>query len=152
MRKKTTLAILGGFFILGVMLVGQQFLLKNEVQNASPSPTERQYAIDNVTPTVRLQQKQIAVLVDFGNGRKLDGGVVAVNAYEALAILAKERNIEVSAKEYKFGRMVEAVDSVKNSNFAAWSYSVNGKLGQIAADRQTVNPNDTVMWEYKKLN
>jgi len=152
MRKKTLFAILGALFILGAILVGQQFLLKNQVQNTSTSLTERQYAIDNVTPTLRLRQKQIAVFVDFGNGRKLDGGVMATNAFEALTNLAKERNITVETKEFKFGRMVEAVDGVKNSNFAAWSYSVNGKLGQIAADRQPVNPKDTVMWEYKRIN
>ena len=151
MGKKILLAFCG--IILGViLLLLQQLGVQQARVTTAPLSTERQYELTDATPTVHLAQKEIAVIVDFGNGRKIEGGVEAVNAYEALANLAKMRDIIVSVKQYKFGVLVETIDDLTNSNVAAWGYSVNGKIGQIAADYHLVNPSDTVLWEYKRIN
>lgn len=151
MGKKTLLLICGIILVI-VLLLLQQLGVQQARVTTVPFPTERQYELAKATLTVSLSQKEVAVIVDFGNGRKIEGGVEAVNAYEALKNLAKKRDIIVSVKQYKFGVLVETIDDLTNSNVAAWGYSVNGKIGQIAADYHLVNPSDTVLWEYKRIN
>ena len=149
---KKTLLVLFGIILAVVIFLLQQLGNQKANVNTAPLSTERQYELTDATPTVRLSQKEVAVIVDFGNGRKIEGGVEAVNAYEALTNLAKKRDIIVSVKQYKFGVLVETIDDLTNSNVAAWGYSVNGKIGQIAADHHLVYPSDAVLWEYKRIN
>ena len=151
MGKKIFLALFAIILVIILLLLQQLGVQQGRVTTV-PLPTERQYELTEATPTLRLAQKEVAVIVDFGNGRKIEGGVEAVNAYEALANLAIKRDIIVSVKQYKFGVLVETIDDLTNSNVAAWGYSVNGKIGQIAADHHLVNPSDTVLWEYKRIN
>lgn len=151
--KKNTL-ILGTVFFLVLTIVGiGQFIIRKQVnfnlptsflkEQIEPSPTL--FVVSTPIPQVET------VIVDFGDGTKLTEEVSVKNAYEALEKIAKDKNLNVSTKQYKFGLMVEKIGQKANSNEYAWSYSVNGKLGQVASNIHTIYPGDKVEWAYKKL-
>lgn len=152
MGKKTLLTISGMVLVVIVLLLVQQLAIRKQQSVPTNTVSQREYTIASSTPTFAFAPKEIAVVIDFGNGRRIEGGVNAANAFEALSILTRARDITIAVKEYKFGVLVESIDNLKNTNVSAWSYSVNGKPGQIAADRQLINSNDTVTWEYKRIN
>ena len=140
-------------FIL-LVAVGQ-FLLRQPQSSSTFPQGERSAAEVTVTykstiPTAEPTQALIIVSIDFGDGQKLSGQVSAKNAYEALTILAKAKNVPVEIKQYKYGLMVTKIGQKEGSSSFYWIYSVNGKPAQIAADRYLVNPGDKVEWVYKK--
>lgn len=105
---------------------------------------------DNLSaPTEALKVQNVSI--DFGNGQKLTGEVSTQSAYQALAKVVNDNNIKVEAKQYKYGIMVTKVGDVESAATTGWMYSVNGKPGQIAADRYIIYPGDQVLWEFKKF-
>lgn len=64
---------------------------------------------------------------------------------------AKEINYEVTTKTYDFGLMVESINGIKNGAENFWSYSINGKMGSIAADKFILKDGDKVEWKFTKI-
>lgn len=98
-------------------------------------------------------EKNTASFVEilFSQEKKITGQSWAKNAFEALDAVAKENNLTIKTKKYDFGILVEGIGSVINSKESYWMFAVNGKPGEVAADRYLINPGDTVVWEYKKI-
>lgn len=92
------------------------------------------------------------VVVDFGNGKKIEKNVKADSALKALQEVASGEGIRIETKEYKYGLMVEEINKIKNTNQKYWMYSVNNKPGQIASDRYLITPGDSVEWKYTSAN
>lgn len=103
----------------------------------------------SLTPVESLKVENVSI--DFGNGQKLTGQVSTQSAYQALVQVAKDNNKTVEVKQYKYGIMVTKVGDAESKDSAGWVYSVNGKQGQIAADRYIIYPGDQVLWEFKKF-
>jgi len=137
-----------------ILLAGAaQFILRGQKSvNLTNLPVNNVFKPEEVaiSPTP-LTIKTESVLVDFGNGRKIKGEVATQSAYQALVITAKKNDMEVEAKEYKYGMRVTKIGDTANSSDHYWTYSVNGKPGQIAADRYVIHPGDKVEWVYKKV-
>ncbi|MCJ7740093.1 DUF4430 domain-containing protein [Candidatus Microgenomates bacterium] len=152
MKKQTIIIITVSVIIILMVFIGQSYL-KKTVDINLPQATQREAPTREVAiyPTVTPVRKPIEVAVDFGDGLKTSGTVEAKNAYEAINAIAREKKWQVVAKEYKYGVMVEKIDGKENNKTYFWSYSINGKPGQIAADQNPVNPGDKVEWIYKKL-
>lgn len=60
-----------------------------------------------------------------------------------------ERDHEVQYTSSAMGAFVEMIDSVGGDEAYFWLYSVNGEMGQTAADKQMLDPGDTVRWHYQ---
>lgn len=60
-----------------------------------------------------------------------------------------ERDHEVQYTSSAMGAFVEMIDSVGGDEAYFWLYSVNGEMGQIAADKHLLYPGDTVKWHYQ---
>ena len=86
--------------------------------------------------------------IDTGTTIATVSGVMAQNAYQALTVAAKQRNLQIKSKQYSFGVFVEQVGAFANTNTKDWIYFVNGKAGTVAADKQPVANRDTVEWQY----
>jgi hypothetical protein len=56
---------------------------------------------------------------------------------------------QVDATTSDFGMMVNSINGLKATDKEFWLYSVNGKSGEIACDKQTTTNTDKVKWEYK---
>ena len=69
-------------------------------------------------------------------------------AYSLLVKKMNETGSSVTTKTYDFGIMVESINGISgNANFF-WQYSVNGQMGQVAADNYTLKNKDKVEWKY----
>lgn len=54
---------------------------------------------------------------------------------------------------YSFGVFVESIGGIKNGDGGKyWQYYVNGKLGEVAADKKEVKAGDKVEWRFEKAD
>lgn len=83
-----------------------------------------------------------------GSSTATYSGVQAMTPYEALTKIASQKQILVQTKQYDFGVFVEAIAGKENTKDKTWIYFVNGKSGEVAADKYTLKQNDAVEWKY----
>lgn len=151
--KKQTKGLLTVIVIVILIAVGAQYILRSQTNLTLPNFQQRNlFKLEestNPTETVINIEK---VSIDFGNGQKLNGEAATQSAYQALVKVAKDNNLSVEVKQYKYGVMVEKVGDVGGTQNSAWMYFVNGKPGQIAADRYVLHPGDKVEWVFQRIN
>ncbi|MBI3380186.1 DUF4430 domain-containing protein [Candidatus Gottesmanbacteria bacterium] len=151
MKKQTRMLVI--FVGAAVLLLGiGQYVLRNQINLKLPNISVRDvFKPDeaNISPTEVISSETLSI--DFGNGQKVTGQAITQNAYQSLVKVAKDNNMKVEVKQYKYGVMVTKVGDVANSPNSAWMYAVNGKPGQIAADRYIVHPGDKVEWKFTKF-
>lgn len=94
----------------------------------------------------------MGVTVEINDGNKVSAfqNIKASNAYEALIAGAKLANLKIQTKQYDFGVFIEQIGELKNTKDKAWIYYVNGKPGDVAADKKNVSSGDKVEWKYEK--
>ena len=90
----------------------------------------------------------VTVTVDTGETVATASGIVAANAFQALVEVAKQKNLALKTKQYDFGVFVEQVGTLTNTKEQSWIYTVNGKSGTVAADKQQLQQGDSVEWKY----
>lgn len=152
MNKKTKLWLVAGAALLLVIGMVQYFGRTSSNINLPSVSVRNLPGAENITTSPAIDTNTEFITIDFGNGKKIAGEVATQSAYQALVEVAKTNKLEVASKEYKFGRMVEKVGDTGQSKSHFWMYSVNGKPGQIAADRYVIHPGDKVEWVYQKIN
>ncbi len=152
MKKQTKLFLLATAAILLTLGAFQYLGGSKSNPGLANFPQRNILQQEDETVSVAPQKKNETVTIDFGNGRKIAGETATQSAYQALLQVAKANNLTVESKQYKYGIMVTKVGDFLGSADAGWMYSVNGKPGQIAADRYVIYPGDKVDWEYKKFN
>ncbi|OGG07889.1 hypothetical protein A3D05_02565 [Candidatus Gottesmanbacteria bacterium RIFCSPHIGHO2_02_FULL_40_24] len=146
-KRKINYLLISLFIIIVLVLLAQKTVLKTGIN----IPPRNDNIRSNEQPEINPQDNKVLqnkITIDYGGGRKKSFQVAAANAYEALAIAAEKDGIKLESKEYKYGLIVESVNGVKNTNDKYWIFSVNGKPGQISADRTVISPGDAVIWEY----
>lgn len=74
--------------------------------------------------------------------------IQAATPYDALVLIAKKNNLDLQTKQYDFGIFVEGIGNQKNTKDKAWIYFVNGKSGEVAADKYELKQGDIVEWKY----
>jgi len=146
------------FFILlaVILLVGVgQYQLSRQGSITFPFINkERTFKLDGNSKqsTPSVVSNQVTVSIDFGKGKKAEEKVEAKTVYEALKKLTELKGLQLEAKQYKYGLLVERIGNSSNSADSAWIYWVNGKAGQIASDRYQVAPQDKIEWKYEKIS
>jgi hypothetical protein len=154
MKQQGKLLLVLSFILIAVIFLGKLFLLKDQNLDLK-NQEERGMSASEISlsgtlvPTPVIATEKIKI--DFGNNQKVEGEIAAQTAYEALEKFAKEKNIEIVVKQYKYGKIVTKIKDKENSNGNAWIYSVNEKTGQIAADRFNVYPGDKIEWKFTKM-
>lgn len=145
--------ILLSLFIIVILAVATgQFILQKQPNLDLKSILDRRaFVSESVSPTKTPVTVEQTVSVDFGGGKKISGNVMAQTAYDALKKISDEKKLAVVFKQYKYGLMVEKIGEAANSGGFSWIYYVNGKAGQIAADRFVVYAGDKVEWRYEKM-
>jgi len=105
-------------------------------------------------PSTNIEQsKQQAAtfIVDFGNEEKLNAAYKwegTKTVFDALVAIAQQEDIKIETQQYDFGVFVKNINGRENTAEKAWIYFVNGKAGQVAADKYELSPNDVVEWKY----
>ncbi len=152
MKKQTKLLIITVFIAVAVAGIFQYYFQKpNSLPFSELTGRDFFRTESAATPVPVVKVNTETINIDFGNGKRLSGEVSTQSAYQALEQVAKSNNLQVVAKQYKYGVMVEKIGDIGSTQNSAWMYSVNGKPGQIAADRYVIYPGDTVEWKFSKF-
>lgn len=97
---------------------------------------------------------QVDLSLDFGEGKvstyslSIDDSPTVL---ELLNRLAEENNLNLVTKDYDFGILIEEIGEVKNNQENFWLYFVNGKLGEVSADKYELKKGDRIEWKYEKI-
>ncbi len=144
--------VLLGVAAIFILLVGiTQIFFNRKIDLRFNSPISLPFSWDKTSPTPIKVVSAVEISVDFGGNEKISGYSYGRNVYESLKQLAAEKKIILETKEYKFGLMVLRIGEKTNNKEASWTYFVNGKGAEIAADRYLVSPGDKVEWKYIKF-
>lgn len=83
----------------------------------------------------------------------INNSAEAQTVFGALKDLSQEKNFELKYNNnYKYGVFVESIAGVPNGKDGKyWQYYVNGKLGEVAADKKEVKVGDKVEWRFEKV-
>lgn len=106
----------------------------------------------NPLPKVLVEQPakpQIRVAIENGE-IKTEATISAKTAFEALEIITEKQHVTPKIKQYDFGVFVESIGGVENTKDKSWIYFVNGKSGEVAADKYQLKEGDRVEWKYIK--
>ncbi len=73
--------------------------------------------------------------------------------FNALKKYSENKKIDLKYNNnYSYGVFVESIAGVKNGDDGKyWQYYVNGKLGEVAADKKEVKAGDKVEWRFEKV-
>jgi hypothetical protein len=100
--------------------------------------------------TMQIQKPSVSVALNYGDSFVTYDGVHAETAFDALSAVCTGNNIVLEKKQYDFGVFVEKIGDKANTNDKAWIYYVNGKSGEVAADKQALISGDTIEWRYQQ--
>ncbi|OGG11690.1 hypothetical protein A2Z00_00685 [Candidatus Gottesmanbacteria bacterium RBG_13_45_10] len=90
------------------------------------------------------------MVLDTGDKIASYDGIPAQTVFDALKEVSTQRHDTLATKQYDFGIFIEAIGEYANTKDNAWVYSVNGKSGEVAADKYVVKNGDIVEWKYTK--
>jgi hypothetical protein len=104
--------------------------------------------------SIPSQSKQslssVNVTINTGISVATYDGIIASSVFDALAKVSENKKIQLKTKHYDFGVFVEKIGDLVNTKDKAWIYSVNGKSGDVAADKKMVKTGDSIEWLYTK--
>ena len=145
-KRKTTPILVVLFIILAAAILAQFTLFKGNNNSNQNRIGEKTPKTSTNNQEKRLEEN--TVIIDFGNGQKIERTVKAKTPYQTLEMVAGNEGYQITTKQYKYGLMVEEINRLKNTPEKYWLYSVNGNPGKIAADRYQLNSGDIVEWKY----
>ena len=58
---------------------------------------------------------------------------------------------QIEEDKASFGVMIKSIDGVKSTDKEFWTFSVNGKPAEVAADKFATHTGDKIVWEYKGM-
>jgi hypothetical protein len=135
----------GTFFIILIILVGVIFVLgPKKISNPPENPVSL-----NISKTEN-KQPQVTLIIDDGKHISTYSGIVAGSVFEALTEAAAKNKIDVVTKKYDFGIFVSRIAGLNSGSDLSWIYFINGKSGDVAADKAMLKNGDTVEWKYTK--
>lgn len=112
---------------------------KNQSPTGSQPPT-----VSTPTP-----ESKTTINLDFGDGKTIKADVITgETAFDALKKAADSNQLELKTKQYDFGVFVQAIGDKENTKELAWIYFVNGKSGEVAADKYILKAGDVLEWKY----
>lgn len=116
-------------------------LSKNNNVNTEITDTEDKK--DNpVSLTIRYSPEDIKTYsIEYAEG---------MTAYIVLDTIAKKENITIAAKNYANDIFVDAIGEKKGGDENKyWLYYINGKSPSISADKQRIQPGDTIEFKFE---
>lgn len=146
---KKLLTVLAIIIIVGLLGVGGWYLVdqknnksNDEVSSSSATKSENSLSksddgnlsldLDDITTSSRAKTDYNLTISDNGNTISYNGKT----GFSALEILQKIT--QVKTKESSLGTQIIAINGLEQTNNKFWTYTVDGKVGNIgAADYQT---------------
>jgi hypothetical protein len=72
------------------------------------------------------------------------------DSVSVLSLLEEDHRVETKASA--IGLFVTCIDSLENSMYAYWLYSVNDTMPQVSCDKMITRIGDRVVWHYRKID
>lgn len=114
-------------FIVGLIVAGLVFgfAITSIGQNETPQ--------SQVTQSVQTNANQIQLVGEDGKN--------------VLELLKKDHQVEFT--ESANGALINSIDGVNGTDKEFWLYDINGKPGEVAADKAITKNGDTITWKYQ---
>lgn len=149
-EKKTPISIIFILFVGVFLFFIGSFILEGVT---APYVKNEDFYFASVG-NVALSEKPVSYTINKGDGNILVFTVKDLKTretvYSLLKKLSQEKNFEEKTLEYDIGVFVEMIDGYKNGeNNKYWQYWVNGRLGDVAADKKIVESGDAVEWRFE---
>lgn len=136
------LKVLGGIvIILAVVLIAIGLSSKNNVTNTTTQ-----------SPTGQLQTFPVTLTIEHPTSTKTYN-LTTREGETAMAITeqaSQQHGIQLSTKEFSFGKMVETIDGVSSDQSANkyWTLYINGQMSNVGASDYKLKSGDTITWKY----
>lgn len=88
-------------------------------------------------PTPSTQEQTQTISYDGQDGK---------NALELL-----QQNHKVETIDTSFGTFVKSIDGVTSKDNSAWIFYIDGKIGEVAADKATTQNGQKIEWRYESF-
>jgi len=75
-----------------------------------------------------------------------------VTALMGLKALAEKEGLELETKDYDFGTLVQAIESMESGPDYAWIFFVNGESSSVGASEYVLKPKDVIEWKYLSVS
>lgn len=96
---------------------------------------------------------EVSLIIDFGDNEVATYSGVKVEkgetVFDILTNVSVEEGFEVELKKYDFGYMITKIGDKEASDNYFWGYKVNGKQGEVGADKKEVLDGDIIEWKYQ---
>ena len=139
MKKNKLLLIV---ILVGIVFVGWKLV--------PPSTFSRPAIPSDDTKTVLVQKSSVHVTINNDDSVVTYDNVMAETVFDALSTVCAGNTITLEKKQYDFGVFVEKIGDRANTKEKAWIYYINGKSGEVAADKQVLKSGDKIEWRYQK--
>lgn len=73
--------------------------------------------------------------------------LVGEDGKNILELLKKDHQVEYS--ESTSGALINSIDGISGTDKEFWLYDINGKPGEVAADKAITKTGDTITWKYQ---
>lgn len=111
---------------------------------------KKEVAVPTKTPEAP-KVSEIKLTIEYSPTEKVEfSSTTAKTPYDVLNEYSKSTRIPFDVKHYDFGSLVTAINGKANTKDLSWIYFVNGKSGDVAADKFELKPGDVVEWKYVK--
>lgn len=105
----------------------------------------------------RIEKKetgQVKLVLDFGEEKVSTHSVNlddSATVFEILSQICQENNLNLVSEDSDFGVFVSQIGEKTNTKDLFWLFFVNGKMGQVAADKFKLKEGDLVEWKYQEM-
>jgi len=111
--------------------------------------------ISTDAPDLNPNQINVTLILNYGEDNIDEYTVQTTEStvYSVLIKASEENNFYVVAEYYESfdSYLIESINNVKGEGDMFWQYYVNGEMGMVGANSQTVEDNDVIEWKYEKF-
>lgn len=140
MNKKKALIV---FVVFVFVIALVQFLQYSKSNGQNEKPAESPATQEEKTSSVSIESDNEKISGSYEIGEN-------ETAFSMLEKLTGEKGIEIQTQKYDFGIFVKSIMGKESTQDLSWIYFVNGKSGDIAADKFIIKPGDIVEWKHIK--
>ncbi|MDF1497784.1 MAG: DUF4430 domain-containing protein [Patescibacteria group bacterium] len=109
---------------------------------------------DSIDKVEKSDEKKFSVTLRIDNGKGDEKKEYELNEISKKTTVFDILNKNVTIKynnDYDYGVFIESIDGINNGDEGKyWQYYINNKLGDVAADKKTMQEGDIVEWRFEE--
>ncbi|MFA6551818.1 MAG: DUF4430 domain-containing protein [Patescibacteria group bacterium] len=131
----------------------QEIAEVSSTENATNTVENLATSSDNKVKQVAPKVEMVFLTIDFGAEKKTaqvefkEGTTV----FDILQAGTKKLELDLATQTYSIGVFINSIGDKKNGQENYWTYYVNGKFAQVAADKYKLKAGDRVEWIFGSM-